>query len=153
MTTFKTSGSAAVLFVLIAAIGCSSSTTNKMETANTPQIITTQTGLQYADNKIGTGVMPQKGQSVTVNYTGKLLDSTVFDSNVDPSKGHVQPFVFTIGVGQVIKGWDEGVMSMKVGGKRTLIIPPDLAYGDRGAGSVIPPKSTLIFDVELLGVK
>jgi peptidylprolyl isomerase len=77
----------------------------------------------------------------------------MFDSNVDPSKGHVQPFVFTIGVHQVISGWDEGVMSMRVGGKRKLIIPPSLGYGDNGAGGVIPPNATLVFDVELLGVK
>jgi peptidylprolyl isomerase len=114
--------------------------------------ITTPSGLKYVDNVVGTGDSPVKGKKVTVNYTGKLTDGTPFDSNVDPKFGHVQPFQFQIGVGQVIKGWDEGVMSMKVGGKRTLTIPPDLAYGDRGAGGVIPPKATLIFDVELVKV-
>jgi peptidylprolyl isomerase len=120
---------------------------------NQPQIVTTPSGLQYIDEKIGEGAMPSQGKSVTVNYTGSLTDSTMFDSNTDPSKGHVQPFVFTIGVHQVIAGWDEGVMTMRVGGKRKLIIPPGLGYGAQGAGGVIPPNATLIFDVELLGVK
>src|ERR671939_1729842 len=111
--------------------------------------MTTPSGLEYEEIVEGTGPSPQAGQSVTVHYTGTFPDGRKFDSSRDRG----QPFTFTIGRGQVIKGWDEGVMSMKVGGRRKLTIPPDLGYGARGAGGVIPPNATLIFDVELLGVK
>jgi peptidylprolyl isomerase len=111
--------------------------------------ITTPSGLKYIDIEEGNGASPTQGQMVTVHYTGTLENGKKFDSSRDRN----QPFTFKIGVGQVIKGWDEGVSTMKVGGKRTLIIPPDLGYGSRGAGNVIPPDATLIFDVELLGVK
>ena len=109
----------------------------------------TPSGLKYVDEQEGTGASPTAGQTVTVHYTGTLTDGTKFDSSVDRG----QPFQFKIGIGQVIKGWDEGVMSMKIGGKRKLIIPPDLGYGANGAGGVIPPNATLLFDVELLGVE
>jgi peptidylprolyl isomerase len=116
----------------------------------TPEnIVTTPSGLQYIDAVVGDGPSPTKGQTVIVHYTGKLTNGTKFDSSLDRNK----PFSFKIGVGQVIKGWDEGVATMKVGGKRTLIIPADLAYGSRGAGGVIPPNAVLEFDVELLNIK
>lgn len=111
----------------------------------------TPSGLMYIDIKEGKGEMPKQGQQVTVNYTGSLVNGTKFDSNVDPQFGHVQPFTTAIGVGQVIKGWDEGLMTMKPGGKRKLIIPSDLGYGAMGQGS-IPPDAMLIFEVELLSV-
>lgn len=111
-------------------------------------LVTTDSGLQYVDLVEGTGAMPQPGQSVTVHYTGTLEDGTKFDSSRDRNR----PFTFTIGVGQVIKGWDEGVSTMRVGGQRKLIIPSELGYGARGAGGVIPPNATLIFDVELLRI-
>ncbi|MFM6191878.1 MAG: FKBP-type peptidyl-prolyl cis-trans isomerase [Planktothrix sp.] len=113
------------------------------------KVITTDSGLQYEDLTVGTGESPKKGDTVSVHYTGTLTNGKKFDSSRDRG----QPFQFKIGVGQVIKGWDEGVMSMKVGGRRKLIIPPELGYGARGAGGVIPPNATLVFDVELLGVK
>jgi peptidylprolyl isomerase len=110
---------------------------------------TTTSGLKYTDTVVGTGASPKTGETVTVHYTGYLLDGKKFDSSVDRK----QPFSFTIGVGQVIKGWDEGVSTMKVGGKRKLIIPPALGYGSRGAGNIIPPNADLVFEVELLNVK
>ena len=109
---------------------------------------TTASGLQYWDITAGTGATAVSGKKVTVHYTGWLTDGKKFDSSVD----HGQPFVFALGAGQVIKGWDEGVAGMKVGGKRQLKIPPELGYGARGAGGAIPPNATLIFDVELLDV-
>ncbi|PSF37420.1 peptidylprolyl isomerase [Aphanothece hegewaldii CCALA 016] len=120
--------------------------TSKMDLSNAT---TTPSGLQYIDVVEGDGATPKTGQKVTVHYTGTLENGKKFDSSVDRGS----PFNFKIGVGQVIKGWDEGVGTMKVGGRRTLIIPPDLGYGARGAGGVIPPNATLIFDVELLDVK
>ncbi len=115
---------------------------------NSTNVITTESGLKYIDLEVGTGATPQRGNTVVVHYTGTLEDGTKFDSSRDRG----QPFSFKIGVGQVIKGWDEGVGSMKVGGRRQLIIPPELGYGARGAGGVIPPNATLIFDVELIKI-
>ena len=109
----------------------------------------TPSGLKYVDLAEGDGRQPKKGKTVVVHYTGWLEDGTKFDSSLDRG----QPFSFRIGMGQVIRGWDEGVMSMRVGGKRKLIIPPKLGYGARGAGGVIPPNATLIFEVELLKVR
>ncbi len=110
---------------------------------------TTESGLKYIDITEGDGDSPEKGQTVIVHYTGVLETGKKFDSSRDRN----DPFSFPIGVGRVIKGWDEGVGSMKVGGQRILIIPPDLGYGSRGAGRVIPGNATLIFDVELLEIK
>lgn len=110
--------------------------------------VTTASGLKYVDVVVGKGASPSPGKSVKVHYTGTLENGKKFDSSVDRN----EPFSFDIGVGQVIQGWDEGVMTMKVGGKRKLIIPSKLGYGSRGAGGVIPPNATLLFDVELLDV-
>ena len=112
------------------------------------KVTTTDSGLQYVDVVEGDGATPKTGQTVVVHYTGTLEDGSKFDSSRDRN----QPFQFKVGVGQVIKGWDEGVGSMKVGGRRKLIIPSNLGYGSRGAGGVIPPNATLIFDVELLRI-
>jgi peptidylprolyl isomerase len=148
-------------FLLICAmlIGCH---TAKDEPKNTAQTVSnypgwptagkienTSSGLKYIDLVVGSGAAPEAGKEVTVHYSGYLMNGNKFDSSVDNKAA----FAFTIGVGQVIKGWDEGVMSMKVGGKRKLIIPPQLGYGQRGAPPVIPANAELIFDVELLEVK
>jgi FKBP-type peptidyl-prolyl cis-trans isomerase len=123
--------------------------TNTAQTLNTmTDLTTTASGLKYRDIKEGDGATPKTGQTVVVHYTGTLEDGTKFDSSRDRNS----PFSFKLGVGQVIKGWDEGLSTMRVGGRRTLVIPPDLGYGARGAGGVIPPNATLIFDVELLRI-
>nr|WP_243323003.1 FKBP-type peptidyl-prolyl cis-trans isomerase [Geothrix sp. SG200] len=118
-----------------------------------PAMITTLTGLQYVDTQIGTGALPQRGQRCSVHYTGWLSDHGKKGKKFDSSLDRGEPLVFPVGVGRVIKGWDEGLMTMKVGGKRTLYIPAALGYGARGAGGEIPPNADLIFEVELLGVQ
>jgi peptidylprolyl isomerase len=153
----KTFINACALVSIVNLTGCQKTDNEKpatQTTQGTTEMTTQKTasGLQYSIEKEGTGQSPQPGKKVTVHYTGWLGDNgkpgTKFDSSVDRG----QPFTFTIGVGQVIKGWDEGVMSMKVGEKRRLIIPAELGYGNRGAGRSIPPNATLIFDVELLKI-
>ncbi len=113
---------------------------------------TTPSGLQYDDTVTGSGPEAKAGQQVTVHYTGWLYNDGEKGGKFDSSKDRNDPFSFGLGAGMVIKGWDEGVQGMKVGGKRTLVIPPELGYGARGAGGVIPPNATLLFEVELLSV-
>lgn len=133
----------AAVFVLTLACSGSSSEVDMDSTTTTPS------GLQYRDLVIGTGTVASEGATAVVHYTGWLMDGTKFDSSLDRG----QPLDFVIGQGRVIRGWDEGVGTMNVGGKRELIIPPDLAYGDRGAGGVIPPGATLKFEVELMELR
>ena len=137
-------------FAVLAAVSGRAQTDNSSPTKVTGKSKKTPSGAEYWDITTGTGATASAGKTVTVHYTGWLAkDGKKFDSSVDRG----QPFMFQLGAGQVIKGWDEGVSGMKVGGKRQLRIPPELGYGARGAGGVIPPNATLIFDVELLGVK
>jgi FKBP-type peptidyl-prolyl cis-trans isomerase FkpA len=139
---------ATLLSASIFTTACTEQATSTMGKSNVTELIKT-------DNKIGTGAEATPGHNVTVHYTGWLYDENASEHKgrkFDSSRDRNEPFVFALGAGQVIKGWDQGVAGMKVGGQRTLIIPPDLGYGTRGAGGVIPPNATLVFDVELLGV-
>jgi FKBP-type peptidyl-prolyl cis-trans isomerase FkpA len=137
----------AVIVLVLAVIGFA--IFSSMQKGDTGNMITTASGLQYQDLVVGTGATAVAGKTVSVHYTGYLEDGTKFDSSVDRN----QPFEFTLGTGMVIPGWDEGVAGMKVGGKRKLVIPPNLAYGASGVPGAIPANATLTFDVELLEVK
>jgi peptidylprolyl isomerase len=134
----------------IAAVACSKSSTG---TGSGSGVVTTPSGLKYEDTKVGAGAVAEAGKGVSVHYTGWLNDNGKRGNKFDSSVDRGQAFNFPLGMGRVIKGWDEGVAGMKIGGKRTLMIPSNLAYGTRGAGGVIPPNADLIFDVELLEVK
>ena len=149
--------SAAGLFAACAAFALAIVGSTIMSDPSTAQSaakpVTTSSGLQIIDTKAGTGASPRQGQTAVVHYTGWLYENGAKGKKFDSSVDRGQPFEFPIGQGRVIKGWDEGVATMKIGGKRTLIIPASLGYGARGAGGAIPPNATLMFDVELLGVK
>ncbi len=121
--------------------------------AQAAELVTLPSGVQYREERVGTGAEPKAGQTVNVHYTGWLDDGGKPGRKFDSSRDRGQPFSFRLGAGQVIAGWDQGVATMHVGGKRTLIIPAAQGYGNRGAGGVIPPGATLIFDVELLGIQ
>jgi peptidylprolyl isomerase len=154
MRVFRRASSLASFALVTALAGAFAAGTPTTATAQAVgKTMTTSSGLQITDSKIGTGASPQPGQICVMHYTGWLYQGGAKGKKFDSSLDRGQPFEFPIGKHQVIPGWDEGVASMKVGGKRTLIIPPELGYGARGAGGVIPPNATLIFDVELLDVK
>jgi peptidylprolyl isomerase len=140
-------------FVLAAACAVAATSTSTATIAQTGKTMTTPSGLQITDTKVGTGASPKTGQTCVMHYTGWLYENGAKGKKFDSSVDRGEPFEFPIGMRRVIAGWDEGVATMKVGGKRTLIIPPSLGYGARGAGGVIPPNATLMFDVELLDVK
>jgi peptidylprolyl isomerase len=147
-TTFST------LAVALTVLTASAVSMPTAAVAQTPgKAMTTASGLQIIDSKVGTGATPKPGQICVVHYTGWLYQDGQKGKKFDSSVDRNEPLEFPVGQRKVIAGWDEGVASMKVGGKRTLIIPPELGYGARGAGGVIPPNATLIFDVELLNVK
>jgi peptidylprolyl isomerase len=139
--------------VLLVVLPVTGALVHSISNAAAEDFVTMASGVSYHDEVVGTGPEPQSGQTVIVQYTGWLDDNGQKGTKFDSSRDRAQPFEFVLGAGQVIPGWDIGVATMHIGGRRTLIIPPELGYGARGAGGVIPPNATLIFDVELLGVK
>ena len=151
MRASKLIGAVAALALAAATAGVSISTPAAAQTAG--KTMTTESGLKITDSVVGTGAQPITGQTCVMHYTGWLYENGAKGKKFDSSVDRGQPFEFPIGTHRVIAGWDEGVATMKVGGKRTLVIPAKLGYGARGAGSAIPPNATLIFEVELLGVK
>ncbi|MCX6755294.1 MAG: FKBP-type peptidyl-prolyl cis-trans isomerase [Candidatus Nomurabacteria bacterium] len=146
-----------IVIVVVGAIYFTSNYKNKMPEENNIQNTQNNTvqnePVSTTDTANQEGRLTKAGDTVAMNYTGSLENGTVFDSNVDPKFKHVEPFVFNLGAGQVIKGWDQGLVGMKVGEKRHLVIKPEDGYGATGAGNIIPPNATLIFDVELLAIK
>ena len=153
MRAYLRASALAAFTLMIGLSGLFAAASTTLAIAQPGKTMTTATGLQITDSVVGTGATPKTGQTCVMHYTGWLYQNGVKGKKFDSSVDRGQPFEFSIGKRQVIGGWDEGVATMKVGGKRTLIIPPALGYGDRGAGGVIPPNATLIFDVELLAVK
>jgi peptidylprolyl isomerase len=149
----RASALAAVAFSAVLACVFAAAAPTTVIAQTTGKTMTTPSGLQIEDTKAGTGATPRTGQTCVMHYTGWLYQDGAKGKKFDSSLDRGEPFEFVIGTHQVIAGWDEGVATMQVGGKRTLIIPPNLGYGARGAGGVIPPNATLIFEVELLGVK
>ena len=149
------SGLALTLMAALLATACSEQAPTQNVNTNSTMEKSSVSELIKTDNKVGTGAEAVAGRNVTVHYTGWLYDEKAADhkgGKFDSSRDRNEPFAFPLGAGMVIKGWDQGVAGMKVGGQRTLVIPPGLGYGARGAGGVIPPNATLVFDVELLGV-
>jgi peptidylprolyl isomerase len=144
---------AAIALAAIASAAVPQAAMAQNATSTKGKIMTTPSGLQIIDSQVGTGASPKPGQTCVMHYTGWLYENGQKGKKFDSSVDRNEPFEFPIGMKRVIGGWDEGVATMKVGGKRTLIIPPELGYGARGAGGVIPPNATLMFDVELLAVK
>jgi len=154
MRAFRPAGAVTTLALVTALAGLCAAMAPTAATAQAAGgTVTTPSGLKITDTKVGTGATPRPGQICVMHYTGWLYESGAKGKKFDSSVDRGQPFEFPIGQRKVIPGWEEGVATMKVGGKRTLIIPPELGYGARGAGGVIPPNATLIFDVELLDVK
>jgi peptidylprolyl isomerase len=144
---------AAACAVLVAAASVATADEKKDEGKMEYKWQMTPTGLKYQDLKEGDGASPKNGQTCVVHYTGWLWEEGAKGKKFDSSVDRGQPFEFALGMGRVIKGWDQGVATMKIGGKRLLLVPPQLGYGARGAGGLIPPNATLLFEVELLGVK
>ena len=149
---FLTAMAIAVSFSLVVSAGASAADPGQADQGKSKKMKKTESGLQYRDVKEGTGETPKTGQTCMVHYTGWLWENNAKGKKFDSSEDRGEPFSFPVGEGKVIKGWDEGVATMKVGGKRELLIPAELGYGARGAGGVIPPNATLLFEVELLGV-
>lgn len=141
------------VFVAAAVLAAAPSLAKGEDKIDPAKMTKTNSGLRYQDQKVGNGAKPQQGQTCVMHYTGWLWQDGQKGKKFDSSRDRGEPFPFPLGEQQVIKGWDEGVATMKVGGKRILLIPPALGYGERGAGGVIPPNATLLFDVELLEVK
>jgi peptidylprolyl isomerase len=152
---FASPAGSALAFALVAALSAAATVLPSSPAMSEPaaNVVTLPSGLQIADTTVGTGASPKPGQICVMHYTGWLYQNGAKGKKFDSSVDRNEPFEFPIGMGRVIKGWDEGVATMKVGGKRTLIIPPQLGYGARGAGGVIPPNATLMFEVELLDIK